>query len=123
MGRRIDMAYGAVRGVLVGVVVIPFCGWMAHVMGRTPYDVGVEKYSLSNRFECAYNINVGASQKYFYGTSSDWCGRPVTEKSYYLAHPLMTYPAHVLFGLFGALGAVPWGENVRRSRMYKVRQR
>ena len=95
---------GFIVGTAIGASVIPAAGVLAHFGMMIASDPYVPKgdYSLKNRFECAYCWNVPESHRQYTRMRELPSGWTQDEKTLYMAHPLATYPAILVFGLLGA---------------------
>ncbi len=102
---KFEKAKEFVKGALIGTMAVPALGVLAH-LSHYASDEHLSGYSLSNRFETAYNINVDPAKTYYASTPviSGYAQDTVDEP--YWAHPYATYPAHVLLGLLGGIAAV-----------------
>ncbi len=97
---------GTVRGALIGAVVIPFMGLLAHAgsgITNTFVNDGSEDYSLKNRFETAYKFDVPHKKSHYDVLYQDSAWNPEIATERYLAHPAATYPAHLVFALLGGI--------------------
>ncbi len=100
-------AKAAIRGALIGTMVVPAMGVVAHVgawhnaVYAPDVDDGVA-HSLANRFEVAYNINVDDRKKFYPISEISDDGEVLYDMTGYDMTPYMVYPLHVMLAIVGA---------------------
>ncbi len=104
---NVEKAKTFLSAAIKSTMIVPVLGLVAHFSVYCSDDC-VADYSLKNRFECAYKINVAPEKKKYRIVSefNGHCNVDVDKTTSYLASPWATYPAHVLLFVLGGRSAV-----------------
>ena len=92
--------FGATVSGLATTIAFSLCGLVAHGV-RFVSDEHLSNYSLKNRFETAYCINVPESHKYYFSESAFYSEEPIKKR--YMASPYFTYGVIGFAALIGAM--------------------